>query len=185
MRRSLIAALLALATVASTAGVAQGRTFDVVVQTGNVALPSADAPNLPGSVSIPLAIMRPPTTRQELSFEDLVSTWKLAGAEYGVPWQVLGAINQIESNFGRGMRVSSAGAVGWMQFLPSTWLRWGVDANGDGLADPWNAIDAIYSAARYLAASGADKNVKRAIFSYNHAASYVDDVLKLARVFNP
>ena len=52
------------------------------------------------------------------------------------------------------MGPSSAGAIGWMQFMPDTWARWGVDANGDGLPDPWNAEDAIYSAARYLAATG-------------------------------
>ena len=64
---------------------------------------------------------------------------------------MLAAINKIESNFGRNMGPSSAGAIGWMQFMPSTWLRWGVDANGDGVADPWNAYDAVFSAARYLA----------------------------------
>ena len=77
------------------------------------------------------------------------------GSAYGVPWNVLAAINKIESNFGRNMGPSSAGAIGWMQFMPSTWLRWGTDADGNGIADPWNPVDAVYSAARYLAASGA------------------------------
>ena len=71
-----------------------------------------------------------------------------------MPWNVLAAINKIESNFGRNMGPSSAGAIGWMQFMPSTWLRWGTDADGNGIADPWNPVDAVYSAARYLAASG-------------------------------
>ena len=75
------------------------------------------------------------------------------GRGYGVPWNVLAAINKIESNFGRNMGPSSAGAIGWMQFMPSTWLRWGTDADGNGVADPWNPVDAVYSAARYLAAS--------------------------------
>jgi murein DD-endopeptidase MepM/ murein hydrolase activator NlpD len=81
------------------------------------------------------------------------------------------------------MGPSSAGAIGWMQFMPSTWLRWGLDADGDGIADPWRAADAIYAAARYLAASGGQTDVSRAVFSYNHAQWYVDEVLSLARLF--
>ena len=113
----------------------------------------------------------------------LVDLWKGAGARYGIPWQVLAAINKIESNFGRNMGPSSAGAIGWMQFLPSTWERWGVDADGNGVADPWNAHDAIYSAARYLAGAGARHDLRRAIFAYNHANWYVEDVLETARAF--
>ena len=56
-----------------------------------------------------------------------------------------------------------------MQFLPSTWDDWGVDANGDGIADPWNPTDAVYAAARYLAATGAHDDLPRAIFAYNHS----------------
>jgi murein DD-endopeptidase MepM/ murein hydrolase activator NlpD len=96
---------------------------------------------------------------------------------------VLAAINKIESNFGENMGPSSAGAIGWMQFMPSTWLRWGVDADGDGVADPWNAADAVYAAARYLAASGGQTDISRAVFSYNHADWYVQEVLDLARVY--
>src|SRR5204862_6408754 len=77
----------------------------------------------------------------------------------------------------------SAGAVGWMRLMPSTWLRWGVDADGNGLADPWNAADAIYAAARYLAASGGQGDIARAVFSYNHADWYVREVLDLAQVY--
>ena len=90
---------------------------------------------------------------------------------------MLAAINKMESNFGRNMGPSSAGAVGWMQFMPSTWLRWGVDADKDGIADPWNPYDAVYSAARYLAASGGQTDIRAAIFSYNHADWYVREVL--------
>jgi murein DD-endopeptidase MepM/ murein hydrolase activator NlpD len=100
-----------------------------------------------------------------------------------VPWQVLAAINKVESNFGRNMGPSSAGAIGWMQFMPSTWERWGVDADGDGLANPWSAEDAIAAAARYLAASGGATDISRAVFSYNHAQWYVDEVLQLAQLF--
>jgi murein DD-endopeptidase MepM/ murein hydrolase activator NlpD len=81
------------------------------------------------------------------------------------------------------MGPSSAGAVGWMQFMPSTWERWGTDATGDGVADPWNAEDAIYSAARYLAAAGGREDLYRGVYAYNHAHWYVKDVLDLARVY--
>ncbi len=99
-----------------------------------------------------------------------------------MPWQVLAAINEIESDYGRNLSISSAGAVGWMQFLPSTWKTWGVDANGDGVADPYNPVDAIFSAARYLHAAGASKNLSQAIFSYNHAGWYVQSVLLRAKL---
>jgi len=81
------------------------------------------------------------------------------------------------------MGPSSAGAVGWMQFMPDTWLRWGMDASGDGIADPWSAEDAVHSAARYLAAAAGRSDISRAIFAYNHAQWYVDDVLQLAALF--
>ena len=85
----------------------------------------------------------------------LVTIYRSAGYQYGIDWRVLAAINRVETNFGRNTHVSSAGAVGWMQFLPSTWRRWGVDASGDGVADPYDPQDAIFSAARYLDAAGA------------------------------
>ena len=83
----------------------------------------------------------------------LVDIYRSAGYRYGIDWRVLAAINRVETNFGQNTHVSSAGAVGWMQFLPSTWRRWGVDASGDGIADPYDPQDAIFSAARYLDAA--------------------------------
>ncbi len=91
----------------------------------------------------------------------LLPIYQAAGIQYDVPWQVLAAINEIETDYGRNLCVSSAGAVGWMQFLPSTWKTWGIDANGDKVADPYNPVDAIFSAARYLRAAGASKNLLR------------------------
>jgi cell wall-associated NlpC family hydrolase len=70
-----------------------------------------------------------------------------------------------------------------MQFLPSTWDDWGVDANGDGIADPWNVTDSVYAAARYLVATGAHDDLSRAIFAYNHSNDYVAAVLEGARRF--
>ncbi|MBV9606679.1 MAG: lytic murein transglycosylase [Solirubrobacterales bacterium] len=112
----------------------------------------------------------------------LLPIYSAAGTQYHVPWQVLAAINEIETDYGRNLSVSTAGAVGWMQFMPSTWKRYGVDANGDGIADPYNPADAIFSAARYLAAAGASKNIEQAIFAYNHATWYVQSVMLRAQL---
>ena len=112
----------------------------------------------------------------------LLPIYQAAGIQYDVPWQVLAAINEIETDYGRNLSVSTAGAVGWMQFLPSTWKRYAVDANGDGIADPYNPADAIFTAARYLHAAGASQNISQAIFAYNHAGWYVQSVLLRAQL---
>ena len=112
----------------------------------------------------------------------LLPIYQAAGIEYDVPWQVLAAINEIETDYGRNLNVSTAGAVGWMQFLPSTWKTWGVDANHDGRKDPFNPVDAIFAAARYLKAAGGNKNINQAIFAYNHADWYVQSVLLRAKL---
>ena len=116
----------------------------------------------------------------ERGWDWLRDLWQRAGARHGVPWRVLGAINKIESDFGRNMGPSSAGAVGWMQFMPATWEQWGTDADGSGVADPWDPDDAVFSAARYLEASGARSDLPRAVYAYNHADWYVRDVLTTA-----
>ncbi|MFF7588333.1 lytic transglycosylase domain-containing protein [Kitasatospora purpeofusca] len=71
-------------------------------------------------------------------------------------------------------------AVGPMQFIPSTWASWGVDANGDGKADPNNIYDAAEAAGRYLCAGGRDLSdpaqLDRAILGYNHSAEYLRTV---------
>ncbi len=110
----------------------------------------------------------------------LVDIYRSAGYRYGIDWRVLAAINRVETNFGQNTHVSSAGAVGWMQFLPSTWRRWGVDASGDGIADPYDPQDAIFSAARYLNAAHGEQDIRRAVFAYNHADWYVNEVLSIA-----
>jgi hypothetical protein len=95
----------------------------------------------------------------------------------------LAAINEVETNFGTDLSVSSAGAVGWMQFMPETWLQYGVDALGSGYADPYNPVDAIFAAARYLHAAGASSNLRGAILAYNHSEAYAESVLLRARLF--
>jgi transglycosylase-like protein with SLT domain len=113
----------------------------------------------------------------------LLPIYQACGTQYGIPWQVLASINKIETAFGTNLNVSSAGAVGWMQFMPSTWESWGVDANKDRVKDPYNPVDAICAAARYLRAAGGNRDLRTAIFAYNHADWYVDEVLVGARAY--
>ena len=112
----------------------------------------------------------------------MLPIYQAAGIQYNVPWQVLAAINDIETDYGRNLSISTAGAEGWMQFLPSTWKRYGLDETDSGKANPYNPVDAIFAAARYLNAAGASKNLAKAIFSYNHAEWYVQSVLLRAKL---
>jgi hypothetical protein len=110
----------------------------------------------------------------------LIPIYQEAAAKYRLGPKgpsVLAGINFEESTFGTNMATSSAGANGWMAFLPSSWEAFGVDANGDGTKDPYNPWDAIFAAARLLRYSGAPGNWHDAIYSYNHAEWYVADVL--------
>jgi hypothetical protein len=113
----------------------------------------------------------------------LLPIYQACGTEYGIPWEVLASINKIETAFGTNLNVSSAGAVGWMQFLPSSWEQFGLDANGDGRKDPYNPVDAICAAAHYLKLAGGNKDLYQAIFAYNHADWYVQEVLLYARAY--
>jgi hypothetical protein len=101
----------------------------------------------------------------------------------GLSWTVLAAIGEIESGDGANVGPSSAGALGPMQFLPSTWAEWGIDGFGQtGAPDIMNPLDAVPSAARMLCADGAGNSatLSGAIFAYNHATWYVNEVLALA-----
>jgi hypothetical protein len=113
----------------------------------------------------------------------LLPIYQACGTEYGIPWEVLAAINKIETGFGTNLNVSSAGAVGWMQFLPSSWEMYGLDANGDGRKDPYNPVDAICAAAHYLKVAGGQKDLYGAILAYNHADWYAQEVLTYARAY--
>jgi Transglycosylase SLT domain len=112
--------------------------------------------------------------------------FKASAADYcpGLSWTVLAAIGQIESADGTNMGPSTAGALGPMQFLPSTWAMWGIDGFGQtGKPDVMNPYDAVPSAARLLCADGAASggtSLYHAIFDYNHADWYVNEVLSLA-----
>jgi hypothetical protein len=115
-----------------------------------------------------------------------LTLYQESAAQYcpGLSWTVLAAIGEIESDDGQNMGPSSAGALGPMQFLPSTWATWGTDGFGNtGPPDIMNALDAVPSAARMLCADGAaqgGQSLWNAIFDYNHASWYVDEVLSLA-----
>ncbi|HLM87043.1 MAG TPA: lytic transglycosylase domain-containing protein [Solirubrobacteraceae bacterium] len=110
--------------------------------------------------------------------------YEAASARYGLDWAMLAGIGKVECDHGRDPApscthegaVNSAGAGGPMQFLASTWARYGVAADGSGPPDRWDPADAIYAAANYLRASGAPSNYRQAIYAYNHAQWYVREV---------
>ncbi|SEG26616.1 Transglycosylase SLT domain-containing protein [Thermomonospora echinospora] len=109
-----------------------------------------------------------------------------AAAQYGIPWNVLAAIGDAESDHGRGTGpgitsgTNHAGAAGPMQFLRSTWAAFGVDGNGDGRKNIYDPTDAIPAAARYLKHNGAPAHLERALHRYNHADWYVKKILRRA-----
>ena len=120
---------------------------------------------------------RPSATAQTSIPASYLALFEQTGLKYGIPWPVLAAIGDVESSFGANDGPSSAGALGPMQFLPSTWQQYG---NGGDIMNP---ADAIPAAARLLLASGAPGNIPAAVFAYNHSADYVSQVLNLASSF--
>jgi Transglycosylase SLT domain len=114
--------------------------------------------------------------------------YRAAAVRYELDWAILAGIGRVECDHGRDPdpscthegSVNSAGAGGPMQFLASTWATYGVDGDGDGRIDRWDAADAIYAAANYLHASGAPGNYRAAIYAYNHAGWYVAEVERWA-----
>jgi membrane-bound lytic murein transglycosylase B len=118
----------------------------------------------------------------EVSLKRYKKLYEKAAEEYGFgdEWYVLAAVGKVESDHGQNMGPSSAGALGPMQFMPSTWDSYGLDANDDGQANIMDPEDAIPSAARYLKAGGAPDDWYEALYTYNHAGWYVEKVLKVA-----
>jgi hypothetical protein len=119
----------------------------------------------------------------------LQKIYRAAGKKYGIPWQVLAAINYVETRYGKDLAVSSAGAIGWMQFMPATWAEYGESVNlkgkpAGGMPNPSDPIDAIFAAARYLRAAGAGPNLPGAVYAYTHAGWYVQEVLSIAEEIN-
>ena len=124
------------------------------------------------SGSPPPAIVRvgPPAPASRL-----LAWYRAAQRRFGVRWQLLAAVNYVESAFGKVRSASGAGAQGPMQFLPATWAAYGLGGN---VHDP---RDAILGAANYLAASGARHDEGVALYRYNRSTRYVDAVLRYAR----
>jgi hypothetical protein len=179
--------------------------------TGSGGTPAGQAPQAAGAGSLPPQLQLPPDPLASAGFggagspltgspfgsggevpQFFIETFRIppfllpiyweAELRYGVAWQVLAAINEVETDYGLDLAVSSAGAEGWMQFLPATWSNYGVDATGTGLRDPYDPADAIFAAARYLRAAGSASDLRAAIFSYNHSEIYVESVLSRARL---
>ena len=118
--------------------------------------------------------------------KEYLALYQSAAEEQGLDWAVLAAVGKIESDHGRSggpCVTSSAGARGPMQFTPSTWANAGVDGDGDGSKDVCDPADAIPGAANYLRLSGAPQDYQAALFAYNHAQWYVDDVLAQAESY--
>ncbi|MCM3716622.1 peptidoglycan DD-metalloendopeptidase family protein [Alkalihalobacillus oceani] len=141
--------------------------------------------------------------------KEFIPLYQAAQREYGVDWPVLAAIHYTESTYSTYPtgRISSAGAMGPMQFMPGTFVGWshplidsgtgrmiqdfdlssladiqqyngyGVDATGNGRADIWNEADAIFSAANYLSSNAYQRSPKSALFQYNRSNEYVEKVL--------
>lgn len=138
---------------------------------------------VPVATTTPLPVTSAVTSGTPTSY---LALYQDSAAEYcpGLSWTVLAAIGQIESDHGANDGPSAAGALGPMQFLPSTWAVWGTDWFGQtGTPNIMNPLDAVPSAARMLCADGAaagGTSLAAAIFDYNHADWYVNEVLDLA-----
>ncbi|KMK76549.1 lytic transglycosylase domain-containing protein [Alkalihalobacillus pseudalcaliphilus] len=146
--------------------------------------------------------------------EDYVELYQEAASEYDIPWELLASVHRVETIFSTmDPMVSPVGALGHFQFMPRTWVGWthpggalgemdediditdldliadhggyGVDGDGDGIADPFNIVDATHSAAKYLADHGArDGDYEKALFAYNQSQDYVDEVMKYFNQYN-
>ena len=99
------------------------------------------------------------------------------GHDTDIPWQIFGAIAKVESDLGRNMATSTAGAIGYGQFLPSTW-----EFYGEG-GDPYDFYDVIPAMGRFLLDSGAPDEIPVALYAYNHSWPYVAQVLSYAATF--
>ncbi|WP_100372940.1 lytic transglycosylase domain-containing protein [Bacillus sp. FJAT-45037] len=146
--------------------------------------------------------------------EKYVSIYQEAADEYDVPWELLASVHRVETIFSTMDPLESpVGAIGHFQFMPRTWVGWsypggdlgqideeiditdltlieehsgyGVDATGNGQADPFDMYDAAFSAARYLADHGASNgDYEKALFAYNHSNDYVEKVMNFFDVYN-
>ena len=105
--------------------------------------------------------------------EDLLKAYRSASTATGIDWEVLAAVNLVETGMGRIDGVSVANAQGPMQFLPTTWAEPGIGQGGD-IRDPW---DSIHAAARYLVRRGGLDDIRKGLWGYNNSDHYGKAVL--------
>ncbi len=139
----------------------------------------------------------PSASLGEIPPDTLAAVQRAAGACPGLPWPVLAGLAKVESGFDpravgpylpQFAGTEDEHALGMMQFLPSTY-RFYVDrvdaltGKGLGMDGIWDAESALYAAALYLCDNGAPGDLRRALFAYNRADWYVDEILALATAY--
>lgn len=126
----------------------------VLVESLKSTIVTKEEPSIPLS---PVPSVAPIAQAQPSNYDDV---YKQAGAKYGVPWEILYGLHLTETGCRDGaiFNHSGSGARGPMQFMPGTWSAYGVDGNGDGVADIDNAVDAIHGAANFIAKHGSVEN---------------------------
>jgi hypothetical protein len=141
----------------------ESRQFAAAVRAGRSTPPTLDTTLPAWSIAEPEPIAQ------------LREAYLQAEAATGVPWYWLAAIHLQETRLGRIVGVSSAGAIGPMQFLPTTWAECCT-------GDPTITRDAVLGAATYLRDSGAPDDMRAALYQYNPNVSYVVAVTSVAEI---
>jgi cell wall-associated NlpC family hydrolase len=120
-----------------------------------------------GLQALAAATLTPTATATSQIPAAYLSLYEAAAPRCPMPWTILAAVGQVESDQGRDTAVSPAGAVGPMQFEPATWARWGVDGDSDGRENPRDPADAIPAATDYLCSLGVTRDPHNALVDYN------------------
>ncbi|MBM6402615.1 peptidoglycan DD-metalloendopeptidase family protein [Phycicoccus sonneratiae] len=158
------------------------------------AVPASRPTQTPTAVAIPETGLPPAGSPRRNSMASppapilarIKALYRAAGDRYHLPWELLAGIGMEETRHGATHATSPAGAQGLMQFMPGTFAVYGVDGDHDGTVSITSDADSVHSAANYLTHSGAltgPAGVRRALFAYNHADWYVNDVLHYAHAY--